>query len=73
MPDASAAESRRVRIVLFGVLRCFRCHKIWGADAHVSGGYDDRFLAVSRTIALSLSPKTEAGVRYKPALYEIPF
>ena len=46
--------------VLFGVLRCFKCHKIWGAEAHVPGDDVDLFLAVSRTMAQSFGRKTIA-------------
>ena len=73
LPDASTTESRRVRIVLFGVLRCFKCHKIWGAGGTRVRGYGDGFLAVSCTIALSFSPKTKPKCATNPHARKIPF
>ena len=54
---------RRERIVLFGVLRFIKCHKNWGAEAHVPGDDVDLFLAVSRTMEQSLSRKTKCAAR----------
>ena len=60
-------------LVLFGVLRCFKCHKIWGAGGTRVRGYGDGFLAVSCTIALSFSPKTKPKCATNPHARKIPF